>query len=252
MLFLIPLAFLLGRSVVFAQSPYLSDYNFQFDQYRKNYAEYQNFKNDYTAHPTLNNEQKAILSAKQTIVSRELAWANFVLVLSDSIGRTGVSYPLTDKAIVDLAAIAKYHFGQATAVNKVVTRADLTAFTKDGLKTTASHKLALTQAQVAGKLAQLIKFQIDAKTAYDSILPKLDAVKDEVAVKNGLDQIQTLSVQINDQVATLAKKTGNLNVEQFSSDQFYSDSSETLVQIRADINRLVNVIIDLDVNYVRH
>lgn len=250
---LFAICFLSFAGIVLAQStPYLSDYNFQLDQYRKNYAEYLNFKNDYIAHPTLNNEQKAILSAKQTISSRELAWANFVLVLSDSISGTGVNYPLSDKAIVDLAAIAKYHFGQATAVGNVVTRADLTAFTKNELKITATHKLALTQAQVASKLAQLIKFQTDAKAAYDSLLPKLNAVADEVTVKNGLDQIQTLSVQINDQIAALAKKTGNLNAGQFSAGQFYSDSSVVLAQIRSNLNRLVNIIIDLDTNYARH
>ncbi len=234
------------------QTPYLSDYNFQLDQYRKNYAEYLNFKNDYLAHPTLDNEQKAILSAKQTISSRELAWANFILVLSDSIGSTGISYPLSDKAKADLATIAKYHFDQATAVGSVITRADLTIFTKNELKVTATHKLALSQAQVANKLVQLIKFQTDAKVAYDSLLPKLTAVVDEVSVKNGLDQIQTSSIQINDQISTLAKKTSDLNVDQFSTDQFYSNSSEILIQIRASINRLVNIIIDLDTNYVRH
>ncbi len=234
------------------QTPYLSDYNFQLDQYRKNYAEYLNFKNDYLAHPTLDNEQKAILSAKQTISSRELAWANFILVLSDSIGSTGISYPLSDKAKADLATIAKYHFDQATAVGSVITRADLTIFTKNELKVTATHKLALSQAQVANKLIQLIKFQTDAKAAYNSLLPKLAAVADEVSVKNGLDQIQTSSIQINDQISTLAKKTSDLNVDQFSTDQLYSNSSEILIQIRAGINRLVNIIIDLDTNYVRH
>ncbi len=238
--------------VIRAQNTHLSDYQYQVDQYRKNYAEYQNFKNDYNAHPTLNNEQKAILSAKQTIITRELAWASFVLVLSDTISNTLVTYPLTDKAVADLAAIAKYHFNQATVANTIVTRADLTTFTKNELKVTAGQRLALTQAQVASKLAQLIKFQVDTKTAYDFIFPKLDAVKDEVAVKNGLDQIQTLSGEINDQISALAKKTTDLNVDQFSSDQFYSDSSDTLILIRANINRLVNVIIDLDTNYVRH
>ncbi len=235
-----------------AQNTHLSDYQYQLDKYRNNHAEYQNFKNDYVAHPTLSNEQKAIQSAKQTIASRELAWASYILVLSDSISVSDVTYPVSDKAVSDLAAIAKYHLGQATAVNAVVTRANLTAFTTNELKVTAGHKLTLTQAQVASKIAQLIKFQIDAKTAYDSIVPKLDPVKDEVTVKNGLDQIQTLSTQINNQISTLAQKTMSLNVDQFSANQFYSDSSDALSQIRDNINRLVKVIIDLDTNYVHH
>lgn len=235
-----------------AQNTHLSDYQFQLDQYRKNYAEYQNFKSDYVSHPTLNNEQKAILSAKQTIIARELAWANYFLVLSDTVSDTQVNYPITNKAMTDLSTISKYHFGQAATAANIVTRADLTTFTKNELKVIVGHKLALTQAQVAGKLAQLIKFQIDAKAAYDSILPKLETVKDEVAVANGLDQILTGSTEINSQISALAQKTTDLNIEQFSQDQFYSDSSEVLVRIRASITRLVGVIIDLDTNYVRH
>ena len=50
----------------------LSDYQYQLDQYRINYAEYQLFKNDYENNPTLNNEQKAVLAAKRAIISREL------------------------------------------------------------------------------------------------------------------------------------------------------------------------------------
>ena len=241
-----------ATSAAFAQNTRLSDYQYQMDQYRKYYAEYSNFKSDYDAHPTLANEQKAIVSAKQAIAARELAWANFILVLSDTISDTGVNYPLTDKAVGDLAGIAKYHFDQAVATGSIVTRSDLTAFTRNELKVTAGHKLILTQAQVAGKLAQLIKFQIDAKAAYDVILPKLEGVKDEVTVQNGLDQIQTGSKEINDQISTLAQKTTDLNVEQFSRDQFYSDSTEVLTKIRNSVSRLMRVIIDLDTNYVRH
>ncbi|OGD71476.1 hypothetical protein A3D09_02580 [Candidatus Collierbacteria bacterium RIFCSPHIGHO2_02_FULL_49_10] len=235
-----------------AQNTHLSDYQYQLDQYRRYYAEYSNFKADYLARPTLDNEQKAIISAKQAINARELAWASFVLVLSDTVSDTGVSYPVIDKAVADLAEIAKYHFGQAVAAGSIVTRADLTAFTKNELKITAGHKLVLTQAQVAGKLARLIKFQIDAKMAYDSILPKLETIKDEVSVQNGLDQIQTGSQQINDQISALAKKTTDLNMENFSRDTFYTNSTETLTSIRTNVGRLVNVIIDLDTNYVRH
>lgn len=238
--------------LAFAQNTHLSDYQFQMDQYRKYYAEYSNFKSDYDAHPTLANEQKAIVSAKQAIIARELAWANFILVLSDTTSDTGVNYPLTDKAVGDLSGVAKYHFDQAVAAENIVTRSDLTAFTKNELKTTAGHKLIMTQAQVAGKLAQLIKFQVDAKAAYDVILPKLAPTRDEITVQNGLDMIQTGSQEINDQISALAKKATDLDIEQFSQDQFYSDSTQVLIKIRNSVGRLVDVIIDLDTNYVRH
>lgn len=245
-------AFLFSAGIVFAQSTYLSDYNFQLDQYRKNYAEYTNFKKDYDDRPTLNNEQKALLSARQAIISRELAWANFYLVLSESISKPGITYPLINRAIANLTGIANYHFGQASKAGNIVTRADLTNFTKEELTVLATQRQSITQAQVANKLAQLIKFQIDAKTAYDSLLPKLESVKNEVAVKNGLDQVQTYSAQINGQIEALAKKTTDFNLDQSNQNQFYEDTSEALKEIRGLQNRLVSVIIDLDTNYVRH
>ena len=252
LLFILALAFLFSAGVVFAQSTYLSDYNFQLDQYRKNYAEYTNFKKDYDDRPTLNNEQKAILSAKQTIISRELAWANFYLVLSESISKPEINYPLITKATTDLTNIANDHFNQANKAGNIATRADLTNFTQDELVVLATHRLPVTQAQVANKLAQLIKFQIDAKTAYDSLVPKLEAVKNEVVVKNGLDQVQTYSAQINGQIEALAKKTTDFNLDESNQNQFYATASEALRGIRSLQNRLVAVIIDLDTNYVRH
>ena len=245
--------FIFSASVALAQTTtYLSDYNFQLDQYRKNFAEYTNFKKDYDDRPTLNNEQKALLSAKQTIISRELAWANFYLVLSESIGKPGVTYPVINKAATDLTGIANYHFGQAGKAGNIATRADLTSFTQEELTVLASHRLPVAQSQVANKLAQLIKFQIDAKTAYDSIVGKLEAVKNEVVVKNGLDQVQTYSAQINGQIEALAKKTTGFDLNESNQGQFYRDSTETLRTVRNLQYRLVSIIIDLDTNYVRH
>jgi len=101
-------------------------------------------------------------------------------------------------------------------------------------------------------IKQLIKFQIDAKIAYDSLVPKLEAVKNEVVVKNGLDQVQTYSAQINGQIEALAKKTTDFNLDESNQNQFYATASEALRGIRSLQNRLVAVIIDLDTNYVRH
>lgn len=250
-LIFLTLSFLFATSLVFAQSnSYLSDYNFQLDQYRKNYAEYQNFKSDYEKHPTLDNEQKAILAAKQTIISRELAWANFVLSLSSSINTSRVSYPFINKVISDLTTLSEYHFGQAKEAEGITNRDGLTAFTKKSSSAVASHRLLLAKAQVANKLAQMIRFQLDAKMDYDSLLPKLEPVKDEIVVQNGQNQIETYGKQINDQIASVVEETEKLQASLDSYDQFLSTVSETLSKIRSLQSRLVGIIIDLDVNYV--
>lgn len=251
-LIIFAITFLFSAGIVFAQGTYLSDYNFQLDQYRKNYAEYTNFKKDYDDRPTLNNEQKALLSAKQTIIARELTWANFYLLLSESIAKPGVSYPLVNQATTDLTTVANYHFNQVSKVDSIVTRTDLTAFTKEELTTLANERLPVVKAQVANKLATIIKFQVDAKTAYDSLVSKLESVKNEVSVKNGLDQIEVFSGQINGQIEAVAKKTTDFKQAEGSINQFYANTSEALKEIRTLQNRLVSVIIDLDTNYVRH
>jgi|CXWL01.1.fsa_nt_gi hypothetical protein len=243
---------LLTTAIAYAQNTHLSDYQFQLDRYRSNYAEYLSFKADYDERPTLSNEQKAILSARQAIISRELAWGNFVLVLSDAISLPGINYPFINKSITDLSAIANYHLNQAIEAGKISTRSDLTAFTKKELSVNATYVLPLIQAQVANKLATLIKFQIDAKAAYDVLLPQLELVKDDITVRSGLDQINTYSQQINEQIDELAQKASELDISGSNQNQFFSDTSLAMAAIRSLQNRLVTIIIDLDTNYVRH
>ncbi len=242
----------LFTTAISAQNTHLSDYQFQLDQYRRNYAEYQSFKADYDEHPTLGNEQKAILAAKQAIISRELAWGNFVFVLSDSITAPQVNYPFINDSVSSLSSIAAYHLNQAAEAKKISTRSDLTAFTIKELSVNATHTLPLIQAQVSNKLAQMIKFQIDAKAAYDALPPQLEPVKNDLTVRNGLDQINTYSQQINEQIDALSKKASNLDLQSANQNQYFTDTSQSLAVIRGLQNRLVAVIIDLDTNYVRH
>ncbi|MBI1871936.1 hypothetical protein HYS10_00800, partial [Candidatus Collierbacteria bacterium] len=118
---------LLATSLAFAQGlpvgrtgNNLSDYQYQLDQYRINYAEYQLFKKDYENNPTLNNEQKAVLAAKQAILSRELALAYFSFVMVDGLKSAEVDYPIVNKAIGDISTIGQFHFNQRQEAQKLV------------------------------------------------------------------------------------------------------------------------------------
>ncbi len=238
--------------LVFAQGNPESDYRFQLDQYRRYYAEYQNYKKDYEARPSLENEQKALLSAKQTIIARELAWANFYLIMGQSLLAPGVTYPLVTKAVTDMNSLASYHFNQASLAEKIVTRSDLTEYTLAEMKVLPTHGLPLTQAQIAIKVAQLIKLSKDAKSANDSLVPALSPVKEEITVQNGLSQIEAYSRQVNEQIETLSKKALELVFETANQPRFLDESSLALAEIRSNLRRLVDVIIDLDTNYVAH
>lgn len=235
-----------------SQGNNLSDYQFQLDQYRTNYAEYQILKNDYQTNPTLNNEQKAVLSAKRTIASRELTLAYFTLVMIDSLKATGVDFPLVNSAMADLNTIGQFHFKESQDAANINTKADLSKFTADYLTATGLQEDNLARAQVALKIAKLIQIQNDAKRAYDSISATLQTQTDEPNVQNGIGQIQSYSQQINDQITALAQKATTTNLVTSNLSQFFDDSTAALVQIRALQSRLVNIIIELDTNYVQH
>lgn len=236
----------------FAQGNNLSDYQYQLDQYRSNYSEFQILKNDYLAHSTLNNEQKAILSAKQTLSSRELTLSYYFLVLVDSIKSSAVDYPLVNTALNDLNDIAQFHFSESVQAGKIVTRQDLTAFTTKYSQQVAKQADIIARSQIANKIAQLIHLQQESKRAYDALLPSLQTKIDDVNVQNGIGQVQSFSQQINDQISALTQKASSISVLAQNSEQLYQDAQDTLSQIRAIQVRLINIIIDLDTNYANH
>lgn len=240
---------LFAAGAAFAIGTNLSDFQYQLDQYRINHAEYQLFKKDYENNPTLNNEQKAILAAKRAIASRELALAYFSFVMVDSLKSAEVEYPIVNKATGDMSTIGQFHFNQSQEAQKIITKTDITNFTKNYLEQVAKQKDIFAQAQVAGKIAGLIRLQQEAKRAYDALLPRLEANMDNVNVENGLGQIKSYSGQINDQIEALAKKTSETSLENKDAPQLYDESGLVLAQIRALQNRLINIIIELDTNY---
>ena len=73
--------------VIAQTSPY-TDYQYQLDQYRKNYAQFVLLKKDYLNNNTLDNEQKALLAVESTIKSRELTMFSFAQMLKLSIIET--------------------------------------------------------------------------------------------------------------------------------------------------------------------
>lgn len=241
-----------GVSVVHAQNTHYSDYQYQLDQYRSNYAEYQVLLKDWQDHPTLNNEQKALISAKQTLTSRELAAANFDLYFIDQISAPQVDHPLIAKSVTELSDIAKYHFDQAQAVGKIATKADLLAFTQSYLTTVATHANALIRAQVSNKIAQLLKYQKDYSAALTNLQPRLAANQDDIRVKNGLSQISSYDQQVTSSIADLTQNALAVDLEASDAINFTNNSVDSLSQIRALEGRIINIIIDLDTNYASH
>ncbi|MBI3954794.1 hypothetical protein HY333_02000 [Candidatus Collierbacteria bacterium] len=249
---LILFALWLSFSPVRAQENAPSDYRYQLDQYRRHYAEYQVYKTDFLNHQTLNNEQTAILAAKQAIIARELAKANFHLSLIPPLKALSLDQPIVERTISNLEKVASFHQSQSLAAQSITVKSDLTNFSLNYLKELPERNTIADAAYLNLKLAVLIRYQEEAKRAFDSILSKLKPRQDLVSVKNGLSQIETLANQINQKITALISGSDSLKTGDYNSKQFYDQSVETLTEIQSLQLKLVNLIIELDTNYVPH
>lgn len=242
-LLLVPLAY--------AQTTQQTDYQYQLDQYRKNYSQYQIYLRDYKDESSLNNEQKAITAAKDTLRSRELALAHYYWWQSELVQFTKVDLPVVKQAISDFNDIGQYHYQQLGLIDNIVTRADLTSYTKKNRKDVDKQQLAITKNQTAAKIAKIVSIQLDIKRAFDAIIPQLESTKStNPSIQNGLDQVSDYSNQVNDLVNSLSEQTVKLDLDIKRAPQFFEDSTETLNQIHALQLKLINLIIELDTAYV--
>lgn len=248
-LLLLCLSLLFFPPAVLAQNTPYSDYNYQLDRYRSNYAEFQVFLKDYQSKPSLNNEQKALLSAKQTLIHRELSMANFYLYLAGLIREGFIDQPVIARSLSELTDLSTYHFSQADAANKLLTKEELTGFTVSYLAKTATFKTAQARAQAANKLAQLLKFQQDLKRATAALEPTLASKKALVYVQSGLKQIDDFTVQIDDQLTAASKIIDEMNIEEGSLSNTYTKLTDNFISIRSLQNQMAEIIIELDENY---
>ena len=228
-----------------------TDYDYQLGQYRQNYSEFILLKRDFVANQTLDNQQKVIISARQTLIARDLAKAAYGRMFIDLIQAKNTSYAPLDPVLAELSAAVDYFQNQAMAAQSVVTPDDLKKLSTDYLKQSVIHDRSFRHAQVANKIAQLVRYQLDSKAFFDDILPKLPAEKPEQLTYR-INKMPDLSDQINQKINTLADmimpKEGDMNVENSS---YFSDRTKLITEIRALQIQLINQLIDIDINYVQ-
>lgn len=235
--------------VIFADAK--SDYDYQYGLYRTNYSEFLLLKRDYLITPSLDNQQKALLSAKQSIQARDLAKASLNWYLLDLIGSYQVSYPPIAPIITSLAASRQYFLDQAQLSQRIVTEDDLNNFTEKYLETVPENDAYIKYGIMAQKIAALVRIQIDSITALQNIEPKLPS-----PLPSGLAlRIQELKVSakaIDTKIDTLINIL-NLPeaVGETSTDIFFSGRVEKLVEIRSLQLDWINRLIDIDINYVQ-
>lgn len=239
-----------GLLPIFAQNTQYSDYQFQQDLYRKNYATYQLFLKDYLSDSSLNNEQKAIQAAKEALKYRESTLSHFYWWQAEILNASQIDLPIVKQSISDLNTVGQYHYAQSQDTSLINTKSDLKKFTLDNRKQVDQYDIITVKSQVIIKLARLVQFQNDLKRAYDYLNDKLDAQKDILTVKNGLEQIFTNANKANELLEKLTVKINDLDLSELRQSQFFEKSVESMTIIKSLQSRSIDIIVELDTNYV--
>src|SRR3989344_3954752 len=103
-----------------------SDYEYQLTQYRKYNTEFKSLKEDNQKNPTLDNQQKALQAAKQTIISRDQTKIAYIDVILDSIRSQGLTQDHILQTEQDLVNAKAFYGSQITLVKEIVSVTDLT------------------------------------------------------------------------------------------------------------------------------
>lgn len=243
------LAFFMFPLLVSADSK--SDYEYQLGQYRKNYAEFNLLKKDYIDNPTLDNQQKSILSAKQVLLGRDLAKASYTRYLADLINSKQSGYEGLNDTLIKLAAATQFYSKQAQLSQQIITPSELKTFTLNYLKETPVYDLSFLFAQTALKVAQMERFQLDIKAGFEALLPKMPETP-PAQLKARLSEIPTLMGVIDDKLLLLTQSiVPEEGVEGTFSEAYFTPRVEKITAIRTLQQNLINQLVDIDLNYVQ-
>ena len=235
--------------VIAQTSPY-TDYQYQLDQYRKNYAQFVLLKKDYLNNNTLDNEQKALLAVESTIKSRELTMFSFAQMHKLSILETESAGPLIDSTIGSIEAINAYYTQQAGLASSIQTKKDLAKFTADYREKLAQNQAIIDVAQVVNKVARLQQLNRQVIAEFDAIQPKLGTNRDIVLVQSALEEISGYQAKITAEFENTDKLIESVKANYFYRTEALTKIAKSISTIRDYEARCVDRLIDLDKNYV--
>jgi hypothetical protein len=252
-LFPVFLLFLIYVTPIHAQNTPESDYQYQLSQYRRNYAEFQIYKKDYLANNTLDNEQKALQSAQNTIVARELTMASFLRILKQSIYAAEVDIPITSETQASLDTLLNYYLDQSKVVTQIQTKKDLLDFSTKTQAQLKSNQAIIDTVQVVNKLVHLIRFNQKINEQYALLKPRLESKKNLALVASGFEEIVKYQTKINDDTTLIIGQITKIkNSETSARSKAVEASNIALNRIQLNERLIVNRLIDFDKNYVDH
>lgn len=241
------LFFSTASTTVFADAK--SDYEFQYSRYRQNYIEYSILKKDFLANPTLDNQQKAVLAAKQALSSRDLSKANFAAYLLDFCQERQTNYAPLKPLLDSLRSAKTFFFSQAEKSKAIVTPANLASFTEDYLINVIPHNRSFRTGIVACKISQLVRIQAQSKNALDVILPKL-ATPLSTPIQTRIDDLHLLGNKINDSIDSFtAKLYTEEEISNIDNEYYFTGKIETIKKIQTLQLKWIDSLIDIDLNY---
>lgn len=245
----LPLFFVVFTPSVLADAK--TDYEYQYGQYRLNYPQYQLLKADYRITPSLDNQQKAIISAKQTIYSRDLTKASFVWYLMDLIAGTQANYEPLRPIVSSLATSREFYLAESQKSQSIVTQDNLKKFTDLYLEAVPHHDRIIKFGILGHKLSILVRLQSDSKAALDALISKLPGIL-PASVTARIQELKDSSKVIDGKIDLLAK---NLNLVEdevaADADIFFTSRVEKLVEIRTLQLDWINRLIDIEKNYAQ-
>lgn len=253
LLLLIPFYLLLTNPQVgLAQTdnPPEDDYRYQLDQYRRHYSEYQIYKSDYFDNSTLDNEQKTVLAARAALVARELTQSSYTRWLTQNLNATETEELSVTIVRGQLEELFGFYSQQADLARSIQTKKDLTAFTTAYVSSLPKNQAYWDRAQIINKVARLRQIQRDADAAFAAVLPQIEDKKDLPLVKNGIQEVYDLQVEINSLLEQAAGYALNIKESKSQSPQNLKNAVTLLTSAQNKQIQLIDRIIDLDESHV--
>lgn len=228
-----------------------SDYDYQYGQYRQSYIEYTILKKDYLDNPSLDNQQKAILSAKQSIIARELAKASLAWYLSDLVHSSNVAYEPIKNITSSLESSRAFFLSQAQKSQSLITQDDLKKYTEKYISSVTPFDQSFKYGIIIQKIARLVRLQVESQKDYDDLLPKLPNPL-PTTLNARLQELRASKIIIDQKITDLANSLDPvLGQENVDSEIFFTARIEKLSEIRSIQLDWINRLIDIDINYVQ-
>lgn len=247
--FVIPIIvlFFLVSTTVFASSK--SDFDFQYSKYRQSYSEFLLFKKDYLDTSSLDNQQKAILSAKETINVRDLTKAAFTSYVRDLITNNNLNYPPLVSIADNLLESQQFFMNEAVKSQSIITLANLNDFNDNYLNAYIKHEQSIRVGIVAQKIAKLKYFSVQQEKSLASLKSKIQTVTVSQRVSERITELSQNLSQVSEKIDLLLNDLTSEENLATEGDIFFSSKVDQLSEIRALQMSWMDKLIDLDLNY---